>query len=282
MIGLLIATSVQLASRLLNGSPYHEESKDFHTGVYSLAHTNILFTVAELTHYGFLSMLWGFRFSPTPYRHTIFLTVALSSIIPTMLAFLRDAWPKLLFNPEPGQLMEMRDGVLAISHLCLGLLLLLSFLFTPRVWYPVDPYDEKGLASPEQTASLASYILSYSWIGSIVSKAFHKEINPEDLPEFPDYDRGKLWAKKIMQNQKKTTLRTLISLMRYDLGFMIISSLSIGASKFISPFAMRQLLAYIEKSQEPTVSPWFYVALLFFGPLISAWCFELYVFNSTR
>lgn len=164
----------------------------------------------------------------------------------------------------------------------LGLILLVSFTLTPRVWYPVDPYDENEVASPEQTASFASYIISYSWIGGLVLKALHKDIHPEDLPPIPDYDRGKLWAQKILKDQRKSTLRTLISLMRYDLCFMVIASFSIGASKFISPFAMRQLLAYIERSQEPTINPWVWVALLFVGPIVSACCFEFYVFNSTR
>ncbi|KAF8443446.1 hypothetical protein BGX38DRAFT_1095677, partial [Terfezia claveryi] len=261
LIGLLVMTSMQLASRVLNGLPFHEET-------------------TELSLYSFLTLLWGLRFCATPYRHTIFLTVALSSIIPTLIGAERDIWPKLLFHPNPSQLTEIRDG--GEVRVCLGLTLLLSFILTPRVWYPVDPYDEKAVASPEQTASFASYILSYSWIGGLVLKALHKDIHPEDLPPIPDYDRGKLWAQKILKNQKKSTLRTLVSLMRYDLCFMIMASFSIGASKFISPFAMRQLLAYIERSQEPTITPWVWVALLFVGPIASASCFEFYVFNSTR
>ena len=224
--------------------------------------------------------MWGLRFCATPYRHTIFLTVAFSSIIPTLIGTERDVWPKLLFHPNPSQLAEIRDG--GEVRVGLGLALLVSFILTPRVWYPVDPYDEKEVASPEQTASFASYILSYSWIGGLVLKAFHKDIHPEDLPPIPDYDRGKLWAQKILKDQKKSTLRTLISLMRYDICFMTMTSFSIGASRFISPFAMRQLLAYIEQSQEPTITPWVWVALLFVGPIVSACCFEFYVFNSTR
>lgn len=261
LIGLLVMTSVQLASRVLNGLPFYEET-------------------TELSLYSFLTLLWGLRFCATPYRHTIFLTVALSSIIPTLIGAERDIWPKLLFHPNPSQLTEIRDG--GEVRVGLGLTLLVSFILTPRVWYPVDPYDEKVVASPEQTASFASYILSYSWIGGLVFKALHRDIHPEDLPPIPDYDRGKLWAQKILKNQKKSTLRTLVSLMRYDLCFMIMASFSIGASKFISPFAMRQLLAYIERSQEPTITPWVWVALLFVGPIVSASCFEFYVFNSTR
>ena len=113
-------------------------------------------------------------------------------------------------------------------------------------------------------------------------KAIHKEIGPEDLPPIPDYDRGKLWAQKILKDQKKSTLRTLLSLMRIDLCYMVLAGFGIGASKFISPFAMRELLVFVEKSKQPTITPWVYVFLLFVGPLISACCFEFYVFNSTR
>lgn len=261
LVGLLVMTSIQLASQVRNRLPFYEE-------------------ITEFSFYSFLTLLWGLRFCATPYRHTIFLTVAFLSIIPTLIGAERDVWPKLLFHPNPSQLIEMRDG--GEVRVGLGLALLVSIILTPRVWYPVDPYDEKEVASPEQTASFASYILSYSWIGDLVLKAFYKDIHPEDLPSIPDYDRGKLWAQKILKDQKKSTLRTLISLMRYDICFMTMTSFSIGASKFISPFAMRQLLAYLEQSQEHTVTPWVWVALLFVGPIVSACCFEFYIFNSTR
>ena len=241
-----------------------------------------MFTAAELSFYGFLLALWGLRFCPTPYRQTLFLTVAFSSIVPVILLVERDIWPKLLFHPTPDQLLDIRDGAVAYLHIALAFALCLCFLFTPRIWYPVDPYNEKEVPSPEQTASFASYILSYSWIGGIVFKAFHKELSPEDLPSIPDYDRGRLWAQKIIKDQKKSTIWTLLSLMRYDLCIMTIASFFIGASKFISPWAMRELLAYIEKSKEPTISPWVYVGMLFAGPLVSACSFEFYVFNSTR
>lgn len=113
-------------------------------------------------------------------------------------------------------------------------------------------------------------------------KAIHKEIGPEDLPPIPDYDRGKLWAQKILKDQKKSTLWTLLSLMRTDICYMVFASFGVGASKFISPFAMRELLAYVEKSKQATITPWAYVFLLFAGPLVSACFFEFYVFNSTR
>ncbi|KAH8147533.1 uncharacterized protein LAJ45_08360 [Morchella importuna] len=40
--------------------------------------------------------------------------------------------------------------------------------------------------------------------------------------------------------------------------------------QFINPLCMRGLLAYIEKSSEPTFTPWVYVSALFFEPLINA------------
>ncbi|KAF8476090.1 hypothetical protein BDZ91DRAFT_689962 [Kalaharituber pfeilii] len=261
--GLLVTLSIELASRAGNELPYHEG-------------------VAELLYYGFLSILWGFRFTSTPYRNLLYLTVGFSSIIPAILSVQRDVWPKLLYHPAPDQLMNLRDGITAHFRLGLSLILLLCFLFTPRLWYPVDPYNENEIASPEQIACLASYILSYSWIGGLVLKAFRKDIGPEDLPPIPDYDRARLWGQKILKDQKTSTFFTLLSLMRYDLCFMTISSFMIGWSKFISPWAMKELLAYIERSKEPTISPWVYVSLLFVGPLVSACLLELYVFNSTR
>jgi hypothetical protein len=46
--------------------------------------------------------------------------------------------------------------------------------------------------------------------------------------------------------------------------------------------AMRELLAYIEKSKTPTVTPWVWVVGLFFGPIATAAAWQGYIFNSTR
>ena len=202
--------------------------------------------------------------------------------MPVLLMAHRDLWPRLLFHPAPEQLVAMRSGPVSLSRIGLGAAVILCSLFTPRAWYPVDPYNEKALPSPEQTASFASYIFSYSWIGGLVMKAFKKDLGPEDLLPIPDYDRAHLWGKKILKDKKKSTMLTLLSLMRYDLAFMTCASGSIGASKFLSPWAMKELLAYIEGSKESVVTPWVYVVLLFIGPLVSACFFEFYVFNSTR
>ena len=53
----------------------------------------------------------------------------------------------------------------------------------------------------------------------------------EDLPSIPDYDRGKLWSRMIVDNQKSTTIQTLLSLMKYELSLMTLLSFLIGAQQ---------------------------------------------------
>ncbi|KAH0611111.1 uncharacterized protein H6S33_011538 [Morchella sextelata] len=50
----------------------------------------------------------------------------------------------------------------------------------------------------------------------------------------------------------------------------MLCSLLSAVLSFINPLCMRGLLAYIEKSSEPTFTPWVYVGALFFEPLINA------------
>jgi len=91
---------------------------------------------------------------------------------------------------------------------------------TPRVWYQVDPYT-KDEVSPEQVASLFSYLMSYYWIEFLIRRAYNHTIETSDLPNVPDYDRGRLWERKLANNDQGTSFKTLLRVMRTDLLFMV-------------------------------------------------------------
>lgn len=226
-------------------------------------------------------MLHAFRFYPTPYRPSLSLLVTVFCIVPPLLLIERDLWPKLLFNASPEKSRDARHGWEVYARLGLAVSLELSALMTPRLWYPVDPYSN-DLPSPEQTASLISYMGSYSWIGNLIRIAYKRDIEPEDLPELPDYDRARLWSKKVENNKKSTTFKTFFACMRWDILNMTLCSIFLGLMQFVWPVSMRELLAYVEGSKEPVITPWVFVFGLFFGPLLTGLVWEAYIFNATR
>lgn len=61
--------------------------------------------------------------------------------------------------------------------------------------------------------------------------ALKRDIEVEDLPNVPDYNRGKLWNVKINRHRKSSTFWTLMSLTKYELLFMTFCSILIGALK---------------------------------------------------
>lgn len=180
----------------------------------------------------------------------------------------------MLYNPSPGKSHDARRGWGIYARLGLSVSVELCALLTPRFWYPVDPYSNDP-PSPEQTASLMSYIGSYSWIGNLVTIAYSRDIEPKDLPELPDYDRARLWSRKVANHQMSTTFKTLLSCIRWDLLYMTICSLLVGITQFIWPVVMRELLAYIEGSKTPVITPWVFVFGLFFGPLLTGLIWEV-------
>ncbi|KAG0635925.1 hypothetical protein HOY80DRAFT_892204 [Tuber brumale] len=237
--------------------------------------------VAELVYWTFLSALFLYRFYPNPYRPTLQTLTSLGILVPLLLIMERDILPKLLLHPSRERLIDVRTGWAVYARLGLTLTIGILSLATPRVWYPVDPLagDEP---TPEQIASPFSYAISYHWIESIIRVAYRRDVEVEDLPPIPDYDRGKLWGKMIANHQRSTTFWTLLSLMKYELSLMTLFSFLIGATQFIWPLSMKHLLAYIEGSSQPIVTPWTFVVGMFLGPLLGGVAWEAYVFQSNR
>ncbi|RPA89809.1 hypothetical protein L873DRAFT_1831877 [Choiromyces venosus 120613-1] len=241
----------------------------------------IIDEVAELVYWIFLSTLFLYRFYPNPYRPTLQVITSVGTIVPLLLIMERDILPKLLLHPSRERLLDVRTGWAVYARLGLTLAIGILALSTPRVWYPVDPLAG-GEPTPEQIASPFSYVVSYSWIESLIRIAYRRDVEVEDLLSVPDYDRGKLWSRMIVNHQRSNTFWTLLSLMKYELSLMTLFSFLIGATQFIWPLSMKHLLAYIEGSSQPIVTPWTFVLGMFLGPLLGGVAWEAYVFQSNR
>lgn len=283
LTGLVVVDGIILATRAANGQNFIEEGwLLFRTcELYPKEAVVTQNIVIELGYWLLLLLLFAFRFYPTPYRPSLFLLVALWCIVPPILTLQRDLWPKVLYNPSPEKSHDARTGWSIYARAGLAVSVELCALFTPRFWYAVDPYSNDH-ASPEQTASLMSYVGSYSWIGYLVGIAWWRDLEPEDLPSLPDYDRARLWSKKVENNKRATTFKTFFACMRWDVLYMTICSFLIGVVQFVWPVSMRELLAYVEGSKVPVVNPWVFVFGLFFGPLLTGLIWEAYVYNATR
>lgn len=90
-----------------------------------------------------------FRFYPTPYRPSCYAALSIFSLVPLVLAIQRDLWPIILVNPDADKLNDARHGWGVYARIALSAAVPLCALFTPREWYPVDPYSDDK-ASPEQ------------------------------------------------------------------------------------------------------------------------------------
>ncbi|KAA8907557.1 P-loop containing nucleoside triphosphate hydrolase protein [Sphaerosporella brunnea] len=261
LIGLVVADAVLLGFRITQSGQYVEEA-------------------VELAYWAFMLAIFAFRFYATPYRPILFLLSCLGCLVPMVLVLHRDIWPKLLIDPPRERMVDARAGWGIYTRAALSVFLEACFVLTPREWYPVDPFST-DVAAPEQTAPVIEYF-SYSWLTRLVTIAWKRDIEAADFDPLPDYDRARLWFNKYELNKKSTALKTMFALFRWDFLYMTLFSFAVGAFQFIWPMSMRELLAYIEKSKVPVITPWFWVGGLFFGPIATAAVWQGYIFNSTR
>jgi len=261
LVSLVAVDSFVLATALARSEPFVEEA-------------------VELGYWCLVLGLFAFRFCATPYRPTLFLLTCFACFTPAAFVFHRDIWPKLLLDPSQDRLESARSGWPVYARLAFSFAVEGCFLLTPRQWYPVDPFSP-GVASPEQTASVFNYF-TYSWVTRLITIAWKRDIVVDDFDALPDYDRARLWFSKYEQNKNTSALRTMFALFHWDFLYMTLFSFAVGVLQFIWPLSMRELLAYIEKSKTPEITPWVWVFGLFIGPICAAAAYQGYIFNSTR
>ncbi|ORY76316.1 P-loop containing nucleoside triphosphate hydrolase protein [Protomyces lactucae-debilis] len=204
------------------------------------------------------------------YVHTTILSVCAfsASLITTLLP--------LLYIP--------REHVALDSYLSAGIqfLLILLPLSTPRIWRPVDPANEEDVAAPEQTCTPFSYFASYQWVDPVVRKGGRRDLELEDLPPLPDYDRAAYMKEKILHARRSTVLRTLLVLFRWHLAKMMLLASLQSFVLFIPPIAMRNVLQYLEEPEKATVSPYAWSLALLIAPILDSVLFQAYILLSTR
>ncbi|KAF7368478.1 Multidrug resistance-associated ABC transporter protein [Mycena venus] len=164
-------------------------------------------------------------------------------------------------------------------------------LFTPRQYVPVDPLNPMIVPNPEQTASIFSFTF-YFFLDQIIFLAYRqKEVREDQLYPLCDTDasihlknRSFKYLDKFSGNKSRRHL--FFGLMRvFGREYTILTGILIlrVLTNFSGPFAMKQLLQYIERQDEGAeVRPWVWIAMIFLGPLVGTLLWQVYVFINTR
>ncbi|KAI1813701.1 ABC transporter [Poronia punctata] len=161
---------------------------------------------------------------------------------------------------------------------------------TPREWVP-PPLDlalslkiPTREASQEETCSWIGYYLTYEWLTPLLLRGFRRQMTIEELPKLPWYDEPFVLLSRILTARAKSTksFSTIVRFLRVELATMAVYSIMAYSLEFLTPFATYKLLGYIENPGNTSVRPWFWLIVLFIGPLSRSVAFQQYVFVGTR
>ncbi|KAJ7033733.1 multidrug resistance-associated ABC transporter [Mycena alexandri] len=199
----------------------------------------------------------------------------------------RDIFPLATFALDP---LDFVEGPLLWAKIfVLFTIACIIPLVIPRQYIPVDPKTPMPVPNPEQTTSLLSLVL-YSFLDPLIFLANRiPHLDFDQLPPLPDYDRAEnLKAKAfphmdVFAGKKRHIFFPILWIFRWvflDMGVML-TIMALAA--FIAPLGLNRLLNYLENpSEEAFMKPWFWILLLFLGPMAGSLAFQWYIFVSMR
>ncbi|PPQ64837.1 hypothetical protein CVT24_008202 [Panaeolus cyanescens] len=201
----------------------------------------------------------------------------------------RDIVPWMTYTLQPadraeGQLLYVKLALLSIAAVIVP-------LFIPRVYVPIDAKNPMEVPNPEQTASIFSLAV-YTFLDSIIMEGSRVPHLPFDrLPPLADYDRAAHLKEtsfphldQLRARKKRHLFWGLMSVFAWEYTGMALSLTFMSLSRFITPLALNRILDYMETGDITgrIMSPWFWVASLFFGPAIGTITWQWYIFLGTR
>ncbi|KAF8710653.1 P-loop containing nucleoside triphosphate hydrolase protein, partial [Rhizoctonia solani] len=192
----------------------------------------------------------------------------------------RDLVPFATYNLHPadavgGWLTWTRIGVLGFASVVVP-------LFIPRIYVPLDPKHPSDIPNPEQTASLISLVL-YTYLDPLIWTAYRApKLEYEQLPPLADYDCASYLKQRsfnkldpLKRTERRHFFWGLMSVFWKEHIAMAIMLVVYGLMEFAGPLGIR----YLEEPSSPSLlRPWFWVLLLFLGPVFSTMSFNWYVF----
>jgi ABC-type multidrug transport system fused ATPase/permease subunit len=120
----------------------------------------------------------------------------------------------------------------------------------------------------------------------IIKKGYRSQIELADMLPLPHYDEPLVWFEKLTEARArwKSSLPTLVYMLRYDIADMAFYSVFTAVAEFIAPVAMFHLLHYLQNIDDDgiVVQPLFWVILLLLGPVCRSLAYQQYFAASTK
>ncbi|ETS83787.1 hypothetical protein PFICI_05663 [Pestalotiopsis fici W106-1] len=180
------------------------------------------------------------------------------------------------------------DPMLIASIASLTAAVLVAFV-TRREWVPPSldldlPENVCSEPSPEETCSWLEYYVTYEWLTPLMWRGIRSQMTIEELPQLPWYDEPLVLLRRVQEARKKnqSTAWTLLRFLPHELITMAVWAATCFVVELVAPFALYNLLGYINAPEKAMLRPWVWLILLFFGPLSRSVAFQQYIFTSTR
>ncbi|KAJ7688653.1 hypothetical protein B0H14DRAFT_3101122 [Mycena olivaceomarginata] len=220
----------------------------------------------------------------------------------------RDLIPLATFTGVPADLGEGRKLWAKIGLLFTTAVVIP--LFTPQQYIPVDPLNPQTVLNPEQTASIFSYSFFF-FLDHIVFLAYREsQLQEEELYPLCDSDASTHLKKRSFKansfhtrlilrlmgesqhldsfSSRKSHPHIFFGLMRvFRREFTLLAGIMVlrVLTSFSGPFAMNQLLQYIETQDRDAnivVRPWVWIVMILLGPIVASLGHQWYIFINTR
>ncbi|KAJ4482142.1 P-loop containing nucleoside triphosphate hydrolase protein [Lentinula aciculospora] len=161
-------------------------------------------------------------------------------------------------------------------------------LLVPRQYVPVDPKNSLNTPNPEQTASLLSLIF-FTYLDSIVWKASKlPHLSTEALPLLSDQDQARVLQEKMFVSLQhldplsgggdQHVFFNILRVFSADIASMSVALICNATTAFIPAIATNRLLIYLETRESGNdMIPWFWILLLFVGPVLASSSMEWYM-----
>ncbi|KAJ3815366.1 P-loop containing nucleoside triphosphate hydrolase protein [Lentinula aff. lateritia] len=158
-------------------------------------------------------------------------------------------------------------------------------LLIPRQYVPVDPKNPLSAPNPEQTASLLSLVF-FTYLDSLVWKASKVPHLPtEALPPLSDNDQARILRAKAMSmldplsgGGSRHIFFSIIRVFLGDMASMSIALICNATTAFVPAISTNRLLVYLETRESGNdMLPWFWISLLFVGPVLASISVEWYM-----
>ncbi|KAJ7497652.1 hypothetical protein FB451DRAFT_240230 [Mycena latifolia] len=201
--------------------------------------------------------------------------------------FYRDIFPLATFKLAPMDISEGR--LLWVKIITLFTISGIIPLAMPRQYIPVDAKNPMPVANPEQTSSILSIAL-YFFLDPIIFLAYRiPHLKFEQLPPLCDYDSAENLKAvafphlDVFAGKKRHVFFGIVWIYRWTVLSMALMLTIIALSSFVSPIGLNRLLHYLENpNEEAFMKPWFWILLMFLGPIMSSLAFQWYIFISTH